>query len=278
MTSRADAVLAAIGNRRAARSGWVRANCPFCVLSTGKDDRSQALGLNTATGGWHCFRCGESGRVPTDGFARPKASPIPVDAELQTLPQGFVPLGTEPGLSALSTLHIRSYLDRRGIRRHVWREAGIGCALSGRWAHRAIVPVRRPDASLVGWVARHVGENPMRYLNSSGAIPGLFNEGALYVETNTPVMVVEGVFDALPFWPDAVALLGKPKDMQLAMLLDACRPVAVVLDGDAWREAEALAWRLKFEGKRAGFVRLPPTRDPADCQDGLSAQVMQCVS
>ena len=90
----------------------------------------------------------------------------------------------------------------------------------------------------------------------------MFNEAALAEVTDEPALVVEGPFDALAYWPQAVAVLGKPTEPQMLTLLRAVRPVVVVLDGDAWQEAEMLAWRLRFEGQRAGWVRLPPMVDP----------------
>jgi len=75
-------------------------------------------------------------------------------------------------------------------------------------------------------------------------------------------MVVEGVFDALALYPNAVAVLGKASEAQMEALQESKRPVVIVLDGDAWQEGWAMAARLKFKGQRAGSVRLPPKLDP----------------
>jgi DNA primase len=92
----------------------------------------------------------------------------------------------------------------------------------------------------------------------------LYNAKALYADSTLPIIAVEGVFDALPYWPHAVAFLGKPSYEQIEMLYETDRPVVVVLDGDAWRESWALAERLKLAGKKAAMVRLPPKTDPND--------------
>lgn len=92
----------------------------------------------------------------------------------------------------------------------------------------------------------------------------MWNVAALDVETSDPILVTEGLFDALPLYPYSVALLGKPTDHQIALLRDALRPVCMLLDGDAWRLSKAVAWRLYAQGQRVGFVKLPPTRDPND--------------
>jgi DNA primase len=90
----------------------------------------------------------------------------------------------------------------------------------------------------------------------------LYNAQALSLETDVPVLVVEGTLDALAHWPDSVALLGKHGKAQVEWLLASRRPVCVVLDGDAWSEGEMLALRLSFAGVRAGSVRLEPKQDP----------------
>ena len=265
MSATTDEVLVAIHGRSPNAQGWVRACCPFCVLVVGKEDRKFSLGYNTATKGWHCFRCGEKGRLPGGDIQVPPSPVEPRKAVVIPPPPAFVSLGTEPGLSAYVTGPFRSYLKARGVSETVQREAKIGACVGGRFANRVVIPVRAPDGRWLGFVARHIHpRHPVRYLNSSGAIPGLFNEAALYVETDVPVMVVEGCFDALPYWPHAVALMGKPSALQLTMLARACRPVTVVLDGDAWREGEALAWSLGVEGVDAQSIHLPPTTDPGE--------------
>jgi DNA primase len=101
----------------------------------------------------------------------------------------------------------------------------------------------------------------------------MFNHATLLKETDTPAIIVEGVFDAIAFWPDAVAVLGKPTPAQVYALASARRPIAVVLDGDAWEEGEMLALKLRFEGQRAGSVHLPPRVDPDEVdRDWLRAE------
>jgi DNA primase len=86
------------------------------------------------------------------------------------------------------------------------------------------------------------------------------------------------VFDAIALWPDGVAVLGKPSPMQREAMIQARRPVVVCLDGDAWREAYALATLLRVEGQRAGFVRLGPGVDPDEVPRAeLDARAAACL-
>jgi DNA primase len=120
----------------------------------------------------------------------------------------------------------------------------------------------------------------MTYLYPKGTQRGrlLYNHDALSVETDIPLMIVEGVFDTFPFWPHAAAVLGKPSHLQVAALIQAKRPIAVVLDGDAHDESLALSLRLQFEGVRAGCVKLPPRKDPDEMnKEDLLRAARECI-
>jgi DNA primase len=145
-----------------------------------------------------------------------------------------------------------------------------------------VVPILSPDGEWLGHVGRSWqkdAELPYLYGKGLQRRETLYNAAALNVQTDKPVMVVEGVLDALALWPDAVAVLGKPSEPQIWALADAARPVAVVLDGDAWSEGEALAMTLRLEGQRAGSVRLPPKTDPDEVDRGwLDEEVRRCLT
>lgn len=271
MSERDDLVLDAIAGRRVTSSGWVRGNCPFCELRVGKQDRQQCLGLEVATGSWHCFRCGSAGllqEVPEDveTLAR-KAPDLPDTMEL---PEGFLPLYAEPGLSFPFTDGARAYLEAkppvgRGLPRAIAKAAGIGVVFSGRYRGRVVVPILDVNEhTLVGWSARSYVGDPLRYLYPPGMERRsiLYNGAALWRDVPDPVFVVEGVFDALPLWPDAVACLGKPSPPQVEAMIASKRPIVVLLDGDAWRESLALMLRLRLHSRNAASIRLPPAMDP----------------
>ena len=270
-TTDRDLVEAAYLNHGGETSVWARLCCPLCDARTGKEDKRSSLSVNTETGYYQCWKCAAKGWVPSIGDGRPlRDSGLPPKTETQdapviTPPQGFLPLSGH-GLTAVATADARRYLTGRGLPPRVWEEVGIGCVLSGYYAGRVVVPVRDAAGVWRGWVARSWLPNPERkYLYPKGMVRrwAVFNSAALQVETSTPALVVEGVFDALPYWPDAVAVLGKPTRAHMDMLFSARRPVSIVLDGDAWRESWALAGKLRLAGRRAGFVRLPPGDDPA---------------
>jgi len=254
-------------------SGHARADCPFCEDRVGKTDTKQCFSIHLASGWFSCWRCHIKGRLDgmEDNEWVPEAAPekppvIPPPEDFATM---------ESLKSAISAGPARKYLRSRGLPESVWYAAGVGACLSGHYAGRVVVPVTAPDGEWLGWVGRiwtKKSPSPMvrTYLNCPGMRMGghVYNHAALLVETEKPVLVVEGCFDAIAHWPDAVAVLGKPGEAQVQELAQARRPVVVVLDGDAWAEGWAMSMQLRLAGQRAGHVRLPPCKDPDEVDPG----------
>ena len=82
------------------------------------------------------------------------------------------------------------------------------------------------------------------------------------------MFVVEGVFDAIPMWPDGIAALGKVTGEQFTLLCASRRPVVFIPDGDAWRAGDGLMLALRAAGVDAGCIRLPPRVDPDEIPVG----------
>lgn len=257
----------ALREARPSPTGWWRADCPFCEARTGKADRKKCWGIRKVTGHWHCFRCGASGRLEGEEFSDAPAPERDVLAEIDP-PEGFALLGEGPGATAASLAPARAYLAGRGMTPEMVRAARIGACARGFHYGRVVVPVLADDGHWLGWVARTWVPKPApgcrKYLYPTGMARGevFYNGAALRAPSDSPVLVVEGAFDALALWPDAVATLGTPSAAQLQALALSPRPVAWALDGDAWEQGEAYATRLRVEGQRSGSVRLPPCKDP----------------
>ena len=255
----------AMSGRRPGGTGWSRADCPFCEERHGSPDRKQCLSLNTRTGGWHCFRCGVKGYLgESEGYDHPEQQERAAPKATPELPPGCFPLWEEPASSSIACAPLLSYLrDVRRVPMRVVREARIHGCVRGAFAGRVVIPAHDAVGRLAGWVSRTTAKRG-DYRNMSGMDREalLYNASAVAVETIEPLLVVEGVFDALPFWPHAVAVFGKPGQGQVRMLARAKRPIVVVLDGDAWREGARLAMQLQMEGARASWLELPPRTDP----------------
>lgn len=259
-------------------NGWRRANCPLCVYyGEPSEDRRQSFGIHDS-GKWHCFRCGAFGYLGEGAGEAPAGDSTP---EFMEPPEGFLSLSSPDGQRAISLEPARRYVASRGMTPELIERTGIGACATGKYAGRVVVPVFETSGKYwLGYVTRvwlgkrafkeaqaraaEEGEEIRKYLypNWPGRGRILYNEVALREKTDVPVLAEEGVFDTFLYLPHAVAFLGKPSHDQLTLLLGAERPVAFILDGDAWREARALTLWMRLHGRPAGYVRLPPKVDP----------------
>ncbi len=247
----------------------VRIECPICPDRTGKYDHRRSLSINTHSGFFSCFKCAMKGRL--EGYGDDDedwdygGSDVPERTALD-LPEDFHALGAEDDGSITYGQYLH-YLGTRGLTWDIIQGAGLG--IGGK---RIVCPVKDVGGVLRGHVSRRIDAvKPERlpgvkYLYPKGFKRSqvLFNEAALQRQDNTPVAVVEGMFDALRHWPTAVACLGKPAREHVATLAASSRTVVVCLDADAWEEGRALSNRLQLLGVRTNWIGLPYGLDPGD--------------
>lgn len=257
--SRWDEVDDALSQRRGGGGGnWKRANCPFCPEAAGVVDHRASLSVNPEIGVAKCFRCQTKAFAPwfeTDSQAMPH-EPSRVHV---TMPDGCEPVATGPAWA-------REYLAERNIPVLVAADACVFAATF--FGRRVIIPAHNGAGELVGWVARSVDGAEPKYRAAKGpwASVSVWNEPAVFADTEKPLFIVEGVFDALALWPDAVALYGKViSPAQLRLLAASPRRLVVVMDGDARMSSWAIQIQLATSGKlNTTTVMLPAKRDPAD--------------
>ena len=255
----------------------LRAVCPFCIAS-GHYTRKKKLDYIVATGKWSCWRCKAWGRLtPQESLSAAFATPsrarndhVPV--ETVEPPEGFFPIGYYPSIISQPA---HRYAVKRGITETAIAELGMGMTLhkpnreegEQDFRGRLIVPIFAPESRTewLGYVGRdYTGQKDLSYLYCRGLKRSkvLYMEEILYKETDEPALAVEGTLDAAFVYPDGFAVLGTWGKEQMELMRGAKRPIVALLDGDAWRKGEAMAMTLEVLGKKSGFVRLPPTKDP----------------
>jgi DNA primase len=223
------------------------------------------------------------------GFVAPEIADAVEDGEekpeVEIPMEDFYPLWEPPNNTSAAFAHFIEYLRSRGFSADDIRNAKIHGAVAGKYMQRLIVPHMDAQGVWWGFTSRVVppdpndpmqlvmaalqaptdegGWVPPKVLYPKGMDRGrMYNEQALQVETDRPVMVVEGCLDSVWYLPDVVASLGKPTPAHREKLLDAKRPIVVCLDGDAWLDARLLSQILRLHGKDASYVKLPPKQDP----------------
>ncbi len=276
-----DLIMAAISECTAGSSGYMRGRCPTCLVRLGSEGRFGNFAVHIDTGEYRCFRCHLRGVIPAKqmpagwgtGPRKPRVgAPNIQESPLTHLippPEGFVEFASrEVWYSAKAQPGIRYCLDR-GLHPNLIRDAGIGFVPDPddyRAQDRVIVPIRASDGKAwLGWVGRRWRkDSKLKYLYAQGMARGttLYNVEALLRNTDKPCFVVEGAFDVLALWPDAIAVLGTYSDPQLQMMAQSKRRFVIVLDGDAHDQAMGMAMKLFDAGVPVGVIRLPGGVDP----------------
>lgn len=230
-------------------------NCPFCSSAKKK------LSVNLANNKWQCWVCGAKGghiiwllkklSLSTTQLSLAKELLTDVDFKsfknttseaILQLPPEYCPLWKPQNTYFYN--HSLLYLKNRGITVSDILRYRIGYCTSGKYANCVIIPSYDANNQLNYFVARSVVESTLKYKNppvSKNVI--LFENMINYDE---PIVLVEGVFDAITIKQNAIPLLGKhvPKKLEHAILQNKVKDVVVFLDNDARETAMNIERKL----------------------------------
>jgi len=142
----------------------------------------------------------------------------------------------------------KKYLLSRGISKEDILKWKIGYCSTGDYEDRVIVPSFNMDGKVNYFIARSYGDTWMKYKNPPAQKDVLFNE--LYVDWDSDVVLVEGVFDAIVAG-NAIPLLGstlREDSVLFSKIVQNVTPLFVALDPDAEVKAMKLIKKLKQYG------------------------------
>jgi|TARA_R100000908_G_scaffold64820_1_gene50168 hypothetical protein len=154
---------------------------------------------------------------------------IDLPNEFVSLCNRHLPLGSNRALD---------YLYNRGIEKNEILRWKIGYCEKGKYGGRVIIPSFNADGDVNYFIARsYVGHN-RRYLNPPCGRDIIFNE--LSVDWDEPLILVEGVFDAIVAGDNAVPILGstlRTESLLFQAIAAHDTPVYLALDPDAEKKA-----------------------------------------
>ena len=163
------------------------------------------------------------------------------DKQIIELPKEFISLCNKD-LPMHSTEPLR-YLSSRGLTRLDILKWKIGYCKEGRYAGRILIPSFDMDGDCNYFIARSYVGHSYRYLNPPADRDLVFNE--LMVDWDEPIILVEGVFDAIAAGQNAIPILGSTlrEDSRLFQAIAIHdTPVYMALDYDAEKKSE---WIIK---------------------------------
>ena len=252
-------------------------HCPFC------NHRKPKLEINMHTNEegknpWECWVCQTKGRTirsllyqlktPKDQASEilkylPKGSFIEFKGlSIIELPKEYQLLYNSSTTSVVANL-VKKYLYERGFTDNDFIKYGIGYCTSGEYGGRVIIPSYSESNSLNYFVARSYDGNYFKYKNPEVSKDVIFFENL--INWNTPIILCEGVFDAIAIRRNAIPLLGKSitDSLYKKLITSKVTDIYVALDTDARDKALTISEKLLNQGKRVFLVDLPD-KDPSE--------------
>ena len=237
--------------------------CPFC------NHHKQKLQVNTETQKWHCWTCNSGGKKLTsllkkldvdrktisiirEIYGDSNYNPQLEDADTKvfiSLPKEFISLSETPKGFNPEYKHAMYYLTQRGITEKDIIKYNIGYCKEGLYSRRVIIPSYNSDGSLNYFVSRsYYPEEKMKYKNPPISKNVIAFESQ--VNWNEPIILCEGVFDAITIRRNAIPLLGKfpSKELVQKIFLSGVSDIVISLDNDAINEALKAAEYFRKNG------------------------------
>ncbi len=231
---------------------------------------------------WGCWVCGFKGRtvralfrvlrVPIEkmeklnSLIRYKSDGEEHREEVISYPPSFKFIKDYNNLRGFERLFAKTairYLEKRNVVFDDIVKYNIGICTEGKFKNRIIFPSYDGDGVLNYFTGRIVVEK--------GLPPYTFPESnknlipyESHINFSEPVVLCEGVFDAIAIRNNAIPLLGKFVSETLhEALVNKSNDIYICMDKDAMREALHLGMEYKSYGKNVYVVELPE-KDPSE--------------
>lgn len=276
-------------------TGQISYDCPVCsyeIKGLSHGDYKGNLEINYILGVYKCWACSETNDthgslyklIKKYGNDKQLSNYLlyrPEDVEIHhnksnkvVLPEDFI-LFTEVSdglkMTPFYNQAIR-YLKNRNIDDKIIKKFNIGFCYNGEYANRIIIPSYDYNLNLNYFIARSYLTSPkLKYKNPNVVKDNIiFNE--YFIDWTQTIYLVEGVFDSL-FLDNSVPLLGKYLSEHLhATLYERATKIVIILDGDAWADAQKLYHKLNCGRlmNKVFIIKLPIDKDVADLKGDIS--------
>jgi len=251
-------------------------HCPFC------NHHKKKLQVNLETQKWHCWVCNKGGHK-IGILLRKLNAPKQVISEVLkilgdykgvkhekeevteynvSLPQQYIPLWKKS--EDLLYKNAMYYLRQRNIGSIDILRYSIGYCSSNGYANRIIIPSYDVDGKLNYFIARDMFPNSkFKYKNPPMSKDTVCFE--MFINWNEPIIMVEGVFDAIAVRNNVIPLLGKfpSKTLVKRLVEKQVKQVYVALDEDARQDAIKLSKFLMDYGIETYLLNMKD-KDPSE--------------
>ena len=254
-------------------------HCPFCHHHKPKLEvnlTENREGQNP----WHCWACDKKGKTLYNLFKLVKAPGAKIDQAKSlistsksiketkveysvALPDEYISLATVD-TSDIVARHALAYLKKRNISKYDIIKYNIGYCKSGRYKNMIILPTYDEDGNLNYFTGRSFEPEPyIKYRNPEASRNIVPNEHLINWEI--PIILCEGMFDAIAIKRNAIPLLGKniQSNLMKKIVTSMVEKIYIALDKDAMKQALRFCENLMAEGKEVYLVDLQD-KDPSE--------------
>ena len=240
------------------------------------------LQVNIQTGKWHCWVSNQGGHNLYQLFKKVGAgysdfkelnkllgdvSFYKKDNDTTTdnvrLPQEYKSL-SDPFDTSLIKEHAIRFLRKRGITKEDITRYNLGYCSEGKYNNRIIIPSYDSKGQLNYFVGRDFYSSNFKYMNPPNVAKDVIGFD-LYINWSLPIILVEGVFDAMSVKSNSIPLFGKtilPK-LYKKIVEKKVKDIFIILDSDAFDDAIRMTEKFVNEGINVNFVKLDG-QDPND--------------
>ena len=229
---------------------------------------------------WHCWVCNEKGKFLNTLFKKVKALPehfselkslvktgyqvkdVEVVKSNLKLPEEFIPITTND--KNIIGRQAWSYLKNRGITIEDIEKYNIGYCEYGRYAKMIIIPSYDKNGQLNYYTGRSFEKDPyIKYKNPEASRNIIPNEHL--INWNLPLVICEGMFDAIAIKRNAIPLLGKniQSELMKKIVTSTIEKIYIALDIDAMKQTLKFAEEFMNEGKEVYLIDLKD-KDPSE--------------
>jgi DNA primase len=267
-----------LGKGKIISKGDVAYYCPICKHKNAK------LMVNVKTGNYNCFTCHPktTGKTPVSllkkigspseaiiemkGYFINDTTLIKAEEEVKLvhLPKEFINL-IDTSDTCLEKRQAITYLKKRGVSSIDIVKYNIGYCKTGRYRNKVIIPSYNSNGRLNYFIARSFEKEPKLKIDSPECKKSELIGFEYYINWNTPVILCEGIFDAMAIKRNAIPLFGKTisKALMIKLLQSDVETVYLALDDDAIRESIDHAQKLLDLGKEVYIIKLEG-KDPSE--------------
>jgi DNA primase len=265
-----------LGKSKPSTKGNHAFHCPFCKHHKPK------LEIDPKTGFYHCWTCepATKGRNLVSLLKKVQATPAQITEmrsyfpggkgevddkqyEVVELPKEFVSLTKSS--TKLTYRQAKSYITSRGITDTDVVKYNIGYCETGKYKNSIIIPSYDARGRINYFISRSFERDPGRKYNAPSCNKNQLVGLEYFINWKVPVVLCEGIFDAIALKRNAIPLFGKtiPEALMMKLVQSDVKTVYLALDNDAFKSSIKYAQQLIDLGKDVYLIELEG-KDPSE--------------